>query len=90
MRTLLEIKQRNEQRQSEKIKRAKWYKSFQKRSDELAADRTTDKGKCGGMAFCDFCPDCGEDNACVKAFRDYVKENNIVIDFDDMNMDKYF
>lgn len=89
--TLFDMTEERKRKQAEQYKRAKWYKAFQARSDELAQDETTPKGKCGYMDICDFCADCGETNPCVKAFRKYAKARNITINFDDLkSIEEFF
>lgn len=82
--SFIDMTEERKRKAEERKKRAEWYKAFQARSDELAQDETTQAGKCGGMAFCDFCDDCGEKNPCAKAFRKYAKQNGITVNFDDL------
>lgn len=69
----------------ERAKKRKWENAFQKRSDELAQDSRTPRGKCGYMRFCDYCTDCGHGRPCVRAFNAYVRENNVKVDYDNLD-----
>lgn len=81
-------KQRILQKQS--AIRKKWCEAFQDKMNDLAMDGTTHLGKCGNMDFCDWCKDSGEGDPCVKALKEFAKQKNITINFDDLESIKEF
>lgn len=63
----------------------RWLRHLQKKCDEYAQDATTARGKCGYMAFCDYCKDSGQKSHCEKAMRAYIRETGIdYIDYSDL------
>lgn len=82
--SFIDMKEKQRALQKQFAKRKKWYEAFQNKMNDLALDEMTPLGKCGNMDFCDWCKDSGKGDPCVKALREFAKEKNITINFDDL------
>ena len=70
-----------------KNQREKWYRAFQKWSDDNHENNpTSPMGKCGYMIICDYC-DTVDHRPCCRAVREYAKENKIQIDYTNFDFD---
>lgn len=71
--------------------KTKWRNALQKYCDKQAQEKgeTTGYCVCGWMSYCDKCRGSGEKNACVKAICELARENNLNINYNDFDFEKF-